>query len=148
MVYVGRAIWYALLLMVATRILNRRTTVSEKPYDFAVNVTYGTLAGAAILNLVIPIWGGTLAIATLTAFAWLANLAAYRSDAVSRLLAGRSTPLVEHGAVRSENLRRLHMKEEDLRAKLRELKVASVADVEYAAMETDGNIGVVTRGGG
>lgn len=143
--YAARTLWYALLLLAAARVLNRRTLVSDKPWDFAVNVTYGTLAGSAILNRSTPVWGGTAAIAALTVFAWLANAATARWSWVSAALAGRAVTLVRQGRVQQDNLRRLHMTEADLRAKLREAQVGDLADVELAELETDGRFGIVRR---
>lgn len=139
-----RTLWFAILLVVAARVLNRRTLMSGKPFDFVVNVAYGTLAGTAILSPAVPMWSGTIAIIVLTAFAWLMNILA-ASPAGARLLVGSAMPLVEQGKVRTDSLRRLHMTEASLREQLREYKVASVADVELAVLNTDGKLGVVMR---
>ena len=145
MEYVLRTLWYALLLLVVARLLNRRTLVSEKPSDFAVNVTYGTLAGTGIASRGVPVWGGTLAIATLTLFAWALNTAGSRYRRMAGVLAGRPITLVRTGRPLAHNPRRIHMTAADLGAKLRDLKQATLGDVELAFLETDGRIGVVPR---
>jgi uncharacterized membrane protein YcaP (DUF421 family) len=145
MIYFARALYYAVLLAGTARLLNRRVTASDLPYDFAVNVTYGTVAGGAVLTRSISLPDGTLAIAGLTLFVWVVEKAAARWPAVHRLAAGRPTPLIRDGRVVTESLRQVHMTEADLRGKLRELKVAAVADVALAEMETDGRIGLIMR---
>ena len=145
MEYVYRALWFAALLVVAARLLNRATLVSKKPYTFAVNVTFGTVAGHSIVSGNHPLWEGTVAIAALTFFAWATDLVAAHFPAVHTLLAGKPVPLVRGGRPIRESLHQLRMTEEDLRVHLRHLQIARVADVEFAEMEPDGKLGIVLR---
>ncbi len=145
MTYFLRAVYYVALLAIIARLLNRRVLQTDKPYYFAVNVTYGTLAGSAILKPDLSLWDGTLPFIALSLFVWLVDLAAARWPALKRLVAGSPIRLVEDGKTVTANLRRLHMTDADLQARLREMKVAAVADVEMAEMETDGRLGLVMR---
>ncbi len=137
-----RALYFAAVLVGSARLLNRATLVSKKPYDFAVNVAFGTLAGTAVL-MPGALWRGTAAIAALTLFAWAANALSARYPAVDRILAGQPVPLVAHGQLLPENLRRMRISARELRARLNEMKIADVADVEMAEIEPDGHLGVV-----
>ena len=145
MAYFLHAVYYVALLAIIARLLNRRVLQTDKPYYFAVNVTYGTLAGGAILKPDLSLRDGTLPFVALSLFVWLVDLAAARWPAVKRLVAGSPIRLVEDGKIVAGNLRRLHMTDADLQAQLRELKVAAVADVALAEMETDGRLGLVMR---
>ncbi len=145
MTYFLHAIYYVALLALIARLLNPRVLQTDKPYYFAVNVTFGTLAGALILKPDLSLLDGTLPFVALSLFVWLLDLAAARWPAVKRLAAGSPIRLVEDGKPVAANLRRLHMTDADLQARLRELKVAAVADVEMAEMETGGRLGLVMR---
>lgn len=145
MEYVFRALWFASLLVIAARLLNRATLVSKKPYTFAVNVTFGTVAGHAILMGDHPVWEGSAAIAALTFFAWATDALAARFPRVHTVLAGKPVPLVRSGQPIRASMEQLRTTESDLRMHLRHLRIASVSDVEFAEMEPDGKIGVVLR---
>jgi len=143
MPYVGRAAYFAFVLLLAARVLDRHSLASEKPYDFAINITFGTLAGAGILDLRIPIAATTAAIAVLTAFGLAASALAYRLPQLQPWLVGRPVVIVRHGQPVPAGLRRLHMTEADLVAKLREQHIGKVEEVERAEIEPDGGLGVV-----
>jgi uncharacterized membrane protein YcaP (DUF421 family) len=143
--FVGRTVWYGLLLWAIARWLNRRTLTTERPYDFAVNMMFGTIAGDAVLFHRVPLWGGSLALGVLAAALWTVEAALRRFPALAVLVVGRPVPLAQGGQVVSENLRRAHLTKDDLLAKLREAKIADVADVELAQLEVDGKIGIVLK---
>jgi uncharacterized membrane protein YcaP (DUF421 family) len=137
-----RALYFAAVLVLSARVLNRATLVSRRPYDFAVNVAFGTLAGTAVL-MPGALWRGTAAIAGLTVFAWSLSALSVRYPAVDRVLAGRPVPVVAQGRILEANLRRMRMSERELLGRLREMKIAAVSDVELAEIEPDGHLGVI-----
>ena len=148
MQYCLRALWFAIVLVISARVLSRSTLVSKTPYNFAVNVTFGTLAGSAILQASHPIWQGTVAIGTLTIFAWVANWLAAAQPRVRALLSGKPVALVRGGRTVQPGLDSLRMTTDDLHMHLRQLQVANVADVEAADMYPDGKLGLKLRAGG
>lgn len=148
MAYLLRALWFAGMIVLSARLLNRSNLLSNNPYNFAVNVTFGTVAGASILQVGRPIWDGTLAIAGLTLFAWAANALATRSERFHRLLAGETVPLVRRGEVVQAGLDRLRMSRGDLRRQLRHMRLGGLADIEAATMDPAGQLGVVERPSG
>ena len=143
--FAGRTVWYGLMLWAIARWLNRRTLATERPYDFAVNMLFGTIAGDSVLFHRVPLWGGTVCLVVLALALRLAEDALRRFPALGTLVVGTPVPLASAGQVVSPNLRRVHLTEADLRAKLREAKIGDIADVELAQLEVDGKIGIILR---
>lgn len=83
--------------------------------------------------------GGTMALMTVL-FSYLA----FRFPASSRPR-GRPDPPGERGKTIDRNLRRNRITLEELAAQARMQQVAHIADIEWAVLETSGNISVIPK---
>ena len=65
---------------------------------------------------------------------------ALKSKALDQLINGKETILIKHGKIMEENLLQMRMTGEDLLAALRSKNIFNLSDVEFAVMETTGEI--------
>ena len=63
-----------------------------------------------------------------------------KSGAIHQLINGKETILIKHGKIMEENLMQVRMTGEDLLAELRSKNIFNLTDVEFAVMETNGEI--------
>lgn len=63
-----------------------------------------------------------------------------KSEAIHQLINGKETILIKHGKIMEENLMQVRMTGEDLLAELRSKNIFNLTDVEFAVMETNGEI--------
>ena len=133
---------YAVLVLY-TRLAGLRTFSKMSGFDFAMTVAIGSIVAGSIL-----FDGPSLlrAVAALSAvFVIQISVAAVRKRVGWVENAVSNEPLVlmtQDGMVR-DNLRRAHVTENDVWAKLREANVISVAEVRCVVMEATGDISVL-----
>lgn len=100
------------------------------------------VAGMAVQE--IPLRNGTLALMTWLALALVTNGLMMASKPFRDLLQGREV-VVQHGKLMEENLQEAGMTPEDFLRQLRSKRVFQLSDVEFAVMESDGEVNVLLK---
>lgn len=88
---------------------------------------------------------GMLLVATIAGWSALMDWAGYRFALLRRLLEPPAVVLVRHGRLVARNLRRELITVPELMSRLRENGIDKLAEVEYARIESDGEISVIRR---
>lgn len=138
------------LVMFATvyvvfRVFGKRTMAQLTPMDRVSGIAYGTIAGSTSITHTIPLYAGVLAVFAFALLAWVAGRLSVHSSALRDWLMGTPRPLVVAGQLDLRELRRAGLSQEDLWMRLREHKIADLADVELAEIEPDGKLGLLER---
>ena len=131
------------VLIVYTRVAGLRTFSKMSAFDFAMTVAIGSIVAGSIL-----FDGPSLlrAVAALTAvFCIQIGVAALRKRVgwVERAIGNDPVVLMTQDGMIPENLRKTHVTEDDVWAKLREANVIRVAEVRAVVMEATGDISVL-----
>ena len=129
-----------LLLMV--RIVGKQQLSQMTFFDFISGITIGSIAAIAASDLTAA-WEPWLALGiwTLLTLA-VANLALY-SRRFRKAVDGEPTILIRKGKILEHNLGKVRYTVDDLRAQLRAKNAFAMADVEYAILETNGQLSVM-----
>jgi len=107
-------------------------------------VVLGGTAVALSFNLVSPA-GGLAVLGVWTLFPLASQFLSLKYRVVRDFVQGRETVLVNHGQVLEDNLLKARLTPEDLLGRLRQKNVFNIADVEFASLETDGELGVLLK---
>jgi uncharacterized membrane protein YcaP (DUF421 family) len=140
-----RAIVVFFFIYLVTRIIGRRELSSLEPFDLILLVVIGDLVQQGVTQSDESITG-TLTV--ITTFSLLTILVAYVSFKIKRIrlvLDGEPIVLVEDGRVIERNLRRERLTLEELAAEARQQQVASIDDIQWAVLETGGQISVIPK---
>jgi len=86
---------------------------------------------------------GAVLVATLVGWNVLMDWAAFRFDALARVMEAPPLLLIHRGRIVHRNLRREFLKVEELQAELRKQGVDDISRVRAAYMESDGHISVL-----
>ena len=90
----------------------------------------------------IPIFSGLIPIGTVLALELALALLSLRSMWVRKLLCGKPVILIDNGRILQENLKRTRVTLDELTGHLREKDVLDIASVQFAILETNGNLSV------
>jgi uncharacterized membrane protein YcaP (DUF421 family) len=140
-----RAVVVFFFIYLVTRIIGRRELSSLEPFDLILLVVIGDLVQQGVTQSDESITG-TLTV--ITTFSVLTVLVAYVSFKIRRfrlVLDGEPIVLVEDGRVIERNLRRERLTVEELAAEARLQQVASIDDIQWAVLETGGQISVIPK---
>lgn len=130
-------------VLLAFRLLGKRTMAELTPMDKVAGITYGTVAGSVALTRTIPLDAGVLVVASFALLAWLLGQFSVRMPSSRPWLLGHPRVVMRDGQVLQAQLSKVGMTQEDLDMRLRELKVQRYKDVKIAQMEIDGKLGLV-----
>ena len=131
-----------LVLIAAMRLLGKRQIGQLEPSEFVVAMLIADLASIPMQNSGIPLLSGLVPILTVLGLELVLSGFALGSVKFRRLLCGKPVVLIENGKLVQENLRQTRVTLDELTAKLRLKDVLDMTTVQFAILETDGNLSV------
>lgn len=133
-----------LAALVAFRLGERRTLAQWTLIDFATAVASGAIIGRTAVAHGQSWLSGTAALATLIACHRVASLLRFH-PLLGKLIDHRVRVLVADGRLRTRELRRCGLTDNDIYTQLRQRGVFSLEEVRYLLYETKGSISIVPR---
>jgi uncharacterized membrane protein YcaP (DUF421 family) len=122
--------------------MGKRQIGQMEASEFVVTMLVADLAAIPIQDSSQPLYMGLIPIATVYAMELLLSFLSLRSILFRRVLCGKPVILVENGKIMQENLRKTRVTLDELTGHLREKDVLDIQNVQYAILETDGNLSV------
>jgi uncharacterized membrane protein YcaP (DUF421 family) len=122
-----------------------------EPFDIILLVVLGDQVQQGITQNDDSVTGTLIVIATMAVLSVGLAYISFRSRRLRPLLEGQPLILVEDGRVIDGNLRRERLTLEELQAEARQQQIASLEDVRWAVLETNGHISFIPKtdaGGG
>ena len=137
-----RTILLYLVLLAAIRFLGKRQIGQMEASEFVVAMLVADLAAIPMQDVSIPLYTGLVPMLTVLGAELVLAGICLRSIRFRRLLCGKPVILIENGRVLQNNLRRTRVTIDELMGHLREKDVLDVRTVQYAILETNGNLSV------
>ena len=139
--YVRTIILYMALIF-CIRMMGKRQIGQMEPSEFAVTMMVANLATIPMENEGIPLHSGLVPMLTILGTELALSGATLRSLFLRKLLCGKPVILIENGRILQENLRSTRVTLDELTGHLREKDVLDIQSVQYAILETNGNLSV------
>ena len=139
--YVRTAILY-LTMIVVIRIMGKRQNGQMEPSEFVVTMMVANLATIPMEDDGIALFAGLVPIATILGVELVLSYLNLKSSKLRRLLCGKQVILIENGTILQQNLRKTRITLDELTGHLREKDVLDIQSVQYAILETNGNLSV------
>lgn len=139
-----RAVVLFVFVWFVTRAVGRRELSTLQPFDLILLVVLGDLIQQGVTQNDFSVTGAVLAGGTMAAMTVLFSWAAFRYPRrIGPLLEGDPVILVERGEPIERNLRRNRITLEELAGQARMNGIAHIRDVEWAVLETSGQISFI-----
>jgi uncharacterized membrane protein YcaP (DUF421 family) len=135
-----------LVILVLTRIVGRRELSTLEPFDLILLVTIGDLVQQGVTQNDFSVTGMFLAIGTIGLLAVLFSYLPWRFQVLRPVLEGVPIILVEEGKVVEKNVKRQRLTQEEIAAAARVQNIASLDEVRWAVLETNGQISFIKKG--
>ncbi len=139
--YIRTIILY-LLLIVVIRLMGKRQIGQMEPSEFVVTMLVANLASIPMQDGGIPLFSGVVPILTVLGLELILSALSLKSIRFRKLLCGKPVILIENGNILQSNLRRTRITIDELTGHLREKDVLDLRSVQYAILETNGNLSV------
>ena len=139
--YFRTVVLYSILIAVV-RFMGKRQIGQMEPSEFVVAMLIADLISIPMQDGGIPLYCGVIPVLTVLGLELLLSGLSMRSLRIRRLLCGKPVILIENGRLLQNNLRRTGVTLDELTSHLREKDVLDLGSVQYAILETNGNLSV------
>ena len=139
--YVRTVILY-LLLIAVVRLMGKRQIGQMEPSEFVVTMLVANLASIPMQEEGIPLFAGMVPILTVLGVELVLSSLSLKSIWFRKILCGKPVILIENGNILQKNLRKTRITLDELTGHLREKDVLDLKSVQYAILETNGNLSV------
>ena len=133
-----------LVLILSIRMMGKRQIGQMEASEFVVTMLVANLASIPMQDAAIPLYSGLLPILLVTGAELVLSGLILHNVTVRRIFCGKPVILIDDGKILQENLRRTRVSLDELIGHLREKDVLDLTSVQYAILETDGNLSVFT----
>ena len=139
--YVRTVLLY-LVLVFSIRMMGKRQIGQMEASEFVVTMRVAFLAAIPMQDEGVPLYSGLVPILTVLGAELLLSGCCLRSMKLRKLLCGKPVILVDGGKPLQSNLRKTRITLDELTGMLRQNNILDIRTVQYAILETSGNLSV------
>jgi uncharacterized membrane protein YcaP (DUF421 family) len=140
-----RAIVLYFVVVFIMRIMGKRQIGQLQPFELVIALMISELAAMPMQNTGIPLFHGVIPIVTLLVLQVLISTLQLKSEAARFIFCGRPSILIEKGKINIKELKSNRLNLNDLLEELRMKDYYNLDDIEYAILETGGQITVIPK---
>lgn len=145
LVVLFKSIGLFFLTLILVKIMGKKYTSKMTPFNFINYAIIAILVSLVSLNMISNWAFGIVALVVWIVLPVLLDYLSMKSKIVYDLINGKETILVKEGKVMEDNLSQVRFSGEDLLREMRSKNVFNLADVEFAVMESTGDINVILK---
>ena len=143
-VFIRTIILYILVLAVM-RFMGKREIGQLQPFELVISIMIADLASIPMSDVGVPIFNGIVPILSLLIMHLLISLANLKSINFRGVICGKPSILIYRGKIDEQKLKEERYTINELQERLRGKDVFNIGDVEYAILETSGEINVILK---
>ena len=127
------------------RLMGKREIGQLQPFELAIAIMIADLAAVPMADLGLPITSGIIPIFALLVMHLLISYINMKSIFARQVICGKPKILIFRGKIDEKALKKEGVTINELQERLRGENIFNIADVEYAILETSGQISVVQK---
>lgn len=140
-----RTIILYILVVFTMRMMGKRQMGELQPFELVITIMISELAAVPMQNTGVPLLNGIIPILTLLFLQTLITFGMLKSDLIKKAVCGSPTILISKGRILENELKKTRYSLVDLMEQLRIKGYFNIHDIEYAILETDGDISVIPK---
>ena len=141
-----RAVFMFAFIYALTRLIGRRELSSLEPFDLILLIVLGDAVQQGLTQDDYSVTGAVIVIGVIALMqVFLSYLGFKFPKSLGPVLEGEPTIVVADGKVLERNLRRERITADEVAAAGREQNLASIDEIQFAVLETDGQITVIPK---
>ena len=142
---IGRTVLFYVLLLISMRLLGKRQLGDLELSELVVTVLIADIAVSPIVNPEVGVPTALSQLAVLFGCEWLLSWLSMKNQRLRSLLFGKPSILIRRGKIDQQEMRRNRFTLDELLQELRMQGVLDLAEVEYAILETNGQVCAILR---
>lgn len=140
-----RAIILYIVVLVVMRLMGKREIGQLQPFELAISIMIADLASIPMTDTGTPISNGIVPILGLLVMHLLISLINLKSIRAREIICGKPRILIYRGKIQEEALIKERFTINELEERLRSQNIQNLGDVEYAILETSGQVTVIEK---
>ena len=140
-----RTIILYIIVLVVMRFMGKREIGQLQPFELAISIMIADLATLPMAEPGIQISNGIIPILGLLVMHIIISLINMKSVKMREIICGKPSILIFRGRIDEKALRRERFTINELEERLRGQNIFNISDVEYAILETSGQVTVIQK---
>lgn len=140
-----RTIILFIVVVIVLRVMGKRQIGQLQPFELVIIILLSDLAAIPMQNIGVPLVSGILPILTLLFAQVFLSYISLKSERVRGIVCGTPSILIENGKLVEKEMARLRYNINDLLEQLRSKNTPNISDVEFAILETSGELSVIPK---
>jgi len=140
-----RAIILYMLLVFSVRLMGKRQIGELQPSELAVTILISNIATLPVEDTGTPLLTGIIPIITLASLDVIMSWLAIKSRAVRRVMSGTPVIIIRDGKLDQKQMKEIRFTVDDLVESLRGQGIFDISEVQFAVVETTGNLSVYQK---
>jgi uncharacterized membrane protein YcaP (DUF421 family) len=132
-------------LLFLTKLMGQRHIGRLTIFDFIVALTIGSTAAGVLSSTRDGLLGAIVATGTLAVLDIAVSFLGLKNAKIRRILEDEPLVLIQNGRLIEEMMHKARYNLDDLMMELRQNNIANLHDVEFAILESNGNISVIPK---
>ena len=140
-----RGILIYVLGLILSKLIGIKIISQMNFFDFIMGVSIGSMIAKIIIDKDHVVFSGIIALIIFTLLTIATSYLNLKSYTARRIINAKTLILIENGRIIDKNMKRLRITINELMMKLREKDVFSLEDVQFAIMESNGELSVLIK---
>ena len=140
-----RAIFLYIIVLAVMRLMGKREIGQLQPFELAISIMIADLAATPMTESGIPITNGIMPILGLLVMHLIISMLNIKSTKAREIICGKPSLLIYRGKIDQKVLKKERFTINELEERLRDNNIFSIGDVEYAILETSGQVTVIPK---
>lgn len=138
-----RTLLAVVVIFIITKLIGKRQISQLSFFEYVTGITIGSITAYISLDLESKWYLGIVALVVWAGVSIGLEYATLKSKIIRDLVDGKGTVIVKEGKVMEDNLKKVRLTSDELLEQLRGKNAFKLADVEFATMESNGQLSVL-----
>lgn len=134
-----------ILVLIIMRLMGKREIGQMQPFELVIAIMIADLASVPMSDTGIPIFHGIIPILALLLFQLIISFINLKSIKLRKIICGKPQILIYRGKIDEEALKKEKITINELQERLRQKDIYTLGDVEYAILETSGEMSIIQK---
>ena len=140
-----RSIVLYIIVLIVMRLMGKREISQMQPFELAISIMIADLASIPMTEIGIPIFNGIVPILGLLLMHLVISVINIKSITLRKFICGKPSILIYRGKIDEKVLKKERFTINELQERLRRNNIFNLGDVEYAILETSGEVTVIQK---
>lgn len=132
-------------LLVFTRILGKMQVGQLTLYEYISGITIGSIAANIVASEPEKVWNHYYDLVLFIALTFLLSVITLKSRPMRKIIEGSPEVVIKNGLIVDKNMQGMRYDLDELTAQLRQKGVFDIKEIQYAILETSGDLSIIKK---